>query len=84
MDEIGKYLIEEALIIVPVLWVIGVFLKYTSFLADEFIPWILTLCGICFAVGLLGFSVANVMQGILAAGAAVLVHQLYKQTKQLK
>lgn len=79
--EIIEYIIAEALIIIPVLWILGTFLKKTPKIPDWVIPWVLMLIGILLALGLLGISVDAAIQGILVSGAAVLGHQLVKQTK---
>ena len=77
--DVMEYIIEEALIIVPALWVLGAFLKKSK-LKDKFIVWVLLVIGIGLSFGLLGISVDSVIQGILVSGAAVLGHQLIKQT----
>ena len=82
MEDLGRFLIEEALILVPVLWILGKMLK-NSTLRDNFIPWILLAAGIGFSVALLGADVDSVIQGILVAGMAVFGHQLVKQTGSL-
>jgi len=76
-----EYIISEALIIIPVLWILGTFLKKTPRIADWIIPWVLMLIGILLALGILGISVDSAIQGVLVAGASVLGHQLLKQTQ---
>ncbi len=71
---------EESIILVPVLWVIGMLLKRTPFMANWLIPWILMTLGIILANLKMGFSFEAVLQGILVTGVAVLGHQLVKQT----
>ncbi len=78
--DFQKYIVEQALVIVPVLWVIGVFLKRTPRVPNWKIAWILVVLGIILTVGILGFSAQAVVQGVLVAGVAVLGHQLLKQT----
>lgn len=78
--DIMSYLIEESIILVPALWVIGVFLKKTPFISNWIIPWILLALGILGSFFNLGIKFTSVMQGILATGAAVLGHQLLKQS----
>ena len=78
MDLINL-LVENALIIVPVLWIIGKVIKGTKKIPDEFIPVILLVLGPIFAIFLLGMTVDAVMQGVIAAGVAVFGHQLLKQ-----
>lgn len=78
--EILEYVIEQALILVPALWIIGTFLKRTPKVPDWTIPWVLLACGIGGAIALLGLTADAVVQGVLVAGVAVLGHQILKQT----
>ena len=82
--EILEYIINEALIIIPVLWILGSFLKKTPRVQDWTIPWVLLVAGMLFAIGIIGFTVDAAIQGVLVAGAAVLGHQLLKQTTERK
>ena len=80
--EILEYIINEALIIIPVLWILGSFLKRTPKVQDWIIPWVLLAVGILAALGIIGPTVDAAIQGVLVAGAAVLGHQLLKQTTE--
>lgn len=82
--DLLQYIVDEALIVIPALWVIGAFLKKTPSFADWAIVWVLLFVGVIFTVGLLGFSFDSMIQGILVAGAAVLGHQLLKQTREME
>ena len=77
-----KYITENALILIPVLYVIGMFLKALEFIKDKYIPCILLVIGIAFSIALIGFNVNAVIQGILVSGATVLGNQLIKQYKK--
>ena len=95
MYELLKEFIKpELLSLVPVLFLIGAAIK-TSKLRDKHIPWILGTLGVILSgvwvcansplgsvreVLIAGFTAFT--QGILAAGASVYVHQLYKQAKK--
>ena len=79
--DLLQYLSDQALILVPALWLIGVILKSTPRVADWIIPWVLLGISIAGAMLMFGPSVQAALQGILAAGAAVLGHQLVKQTQ---
>jgi hypothetical protein len=79
--EFIDYIISEALIIIPVLWILGSFLKRTPKVQDWIIPWVLLFVGVVLAIGIIGLTVDAAVQGILVAGAAVLGHQLLKQTQ---
>lgn len=78
MDFIS-YVIEQALILVPALYVLGMIIKHTEYIPDKFIPVILLVCGITGAVFMMGATVEAVIQGILVTGAAVFTNQLIKQ-----
>ncbi len=81
MQFFQQFLIEQALILVPVLMVIGAFLKKTPKVSSWSIPWILFVLGIIGGMLILGFNIYGMMQGIIASGVAVFAHQLYKQAK---
>lgn len=72
-------IIEQALIVVPVLLVIGKILKHTPKLKDWLIPYILLVLGISFTIGIIGINIQAIAQGVLVSGAAVFTNQLYKQ-----
>lgn len=75
-----NYIVEQALILVPVLYILGLMLKQTKQIKDWTIPWILLVCGVCGSIALIGPNANAVIQGILTAGAAVFGDQLVKQT----
>ena len=91
--EILKELIRpELLIAVPVLYFIGVALKNTKKIKDEYIPLLLGILGIAIsgmyivanmedftAKSILMAVFAAVTQGVLISGASVYVNQLIKQ-----
>ena len=74
------HIIDEAYILIPVLYVIGMFLKKTPNLADWLIPWILLLLGVVGGFFLSGMQIGGILQGVLIAGVTVFANQLYKQT----
>lgn len=79
MMDLLQYIVDEALIVIPALWVIGAILKRTPNIPDWTIAYVLLLLGVVSTVSLLGFSPQSVVQGVLVTGAAVLGHQLVKQ-----
>lgn len=76
-----NYLTQSGLLIATGLFVIGIFLKQTSFIPNWLIPIILLILGVLAAVFSMdnGFTVTNILQGVFATGAAVLVNQIGKQ-----
>ncbi|WP_326514134.1 phage holin family protein [Clostridium intestinale] len=73
---------DNALILVPALYVLGMIFKGTEKIQDKYIPLILLPIGIAGAIALIGFSVQGFIQGILVVGAAVYANQLVKQFKK--
>ncbi len=82
MELLNEYLLQEALIVIPVLLILGKIIKETDVLKDKYIPLTLLGVGIVFAIALIGFNVDAVIQGVLVAGAAVFGHELYKQSQE--
>jgi len=68
------------LIVVAACWMIGYILKKTPKVADWTIVYVVTLAVILLTVGLIGFSVDAVIQGILTGAFAVYGHQIVKQS----
>ncbi|MPN47284.1 hypothetical protein SDC9_194886 [bioreactor metagenome] len=75
-----EYVVEQALVLVPVLYIIGSMLKYTQKIKDWCIPWILLICGVVGAVALMGANINAVIQGVLVTGVTVYANQLFKQS----
>lgn len=70
---------QDCIVVIPVLWIIGRFLKEVNYLKDCYIPLILSSIGIIVCIALLGFTVSAFIQGVLISGAAVGLHQVKKQ-----
>ena len=81
--EIITYITENALILIPVLIIIGLILKKLEFIPDKYIPVILLPLGILGAMALGGWTVESAIQGILVTGAAVYGNQIVKQLKKM-
>ena len=79
MDNILKYVTENALILIPVLYILGAMLKSLQTVEDRYIPFILLVFGILFSIAMLGFNVDSVIQGFLVTGVTVYTNQLFKQ-----
>lgn len=79
MDNLISYITDNALILIPVIYVIGAILKGTELVKDKYIPVILLPIGIVLGMILLGFNVNGFIQGVLVTGVAVYANQLVKQ-----
>lgn len=80
--EILSYIVTEALVLIPVLIIIGQILKNIQAIPDKWIPVILLPLGIVGAMALGSWTVDSAIQGILVTGAAVYGNQLVKQLKK--
>ena len=79
--EILNYITENALILVPVLLILGQIVKNIKVIPDKFIPLILLPFGVVGAMALGGWTVDCAIQGVLVTGCAVYGNQIYKQLK---
>lgn len=77
-----EYISENALILVPVLNILGMLIKNTEKISDKYIPIILLVFGILGALAIMGASAHSVVQGVLITGTAVYGNQLVKQFKK--
>lgn len=74
-----NYIVDNCLILIPVLYVIGTILKNLEFIKDKYIPLILLPIGIALAIAIKGIDVNSVIQGILITGVTVYGNQIFKQ-----
>lgn len=74
-----SYITENALILIPVLVIIGKIVKGIEMIDNKWIPMILLPLGVIGAMALGGWTVDAAIQGVLVAGAAVYANQLFKQ-----
>ena len=80
--EFLNYISDNALVLIPVIYIVGMFLKGLEGVSDKYIPFVLMFVSIAFSVAMLGLNVDSIIQGILIAGATVLSNQLIKQSKK--
>ena len=79
MEMLKDYILDNALILIPAIYVIGAILKGTELIKDKYIPVILLPIGIVLGMILIGFNVNGFIQGVLVTGVAVYANQLVKQ-----
>ena len=80
--EFLNYISDNALVLIPVIYIVGMFLKGLEGVSDKYIPFVLMFVSIAFSVAMLGLNVDSIIQGILIAGTTVLSNQLIKQSKK--
>ena len=83
--DIINFIIEEGLIMIPVLYIIGEIIKFTGVLNNKWIPLTLLIFSLLFTPLLLGgFTPDNIVQAVLVTGVTVLGDQLIKQTGKVR
>ncbi len=81
--EVLNYIIEEKLILIPVLYTLAEIIKMSKVLKNKYIPLTLLVFGIGLSVAMGHDSlVDNIIQGILVTGATVLTNQVIKQSEK--
>jgi hypothetical protein len=77
--DILNYIVENALVLIPVLIILGSIIKHIEIIPNKYIPLLLLVVGIPGAMSLCGWTVDGAIQGVLVTGAAVYGNQLVKQ-----
>lgn len=72
----------QLLIVLAACWIIGFICKQTPKVPDWSIIFIVTIVAIAFAVFILGFTAAALLQGIICGAVAVYSNQVVKQVKE--
>ena len=80
MENMTDFIVEDGLVLIPVLYIIGEIIKQTLLIKDKWIPLLILFFGVIFSILLLNDTmINNIIQGILITGATVFVDQLKKQ-----
>ena len=78
--DILNYVVQEGLVMIPVLYIIGEIVKGTELLSNKWIPLALLIVSVGFTPLLLGtYTADNVVQAVLVAGVTVFGNELIKQ-----
>ena len=81
--DILNYVVQEGLVMIPVLFIIGEIVKGTELLANKWIPLALLIVSVGFTPLLLGaYTADNVVQAVLVAGVTVFGNELIKQSSK--
>lgn len=81
--DFAVYVTGRMLSVIPALWFVGWLLKQLRRVPDALIPFILAVLGVVAALIIDGPSANSVVQGLLAAAAAVMGHQAVKQGAEI-
>lgn len=82
MNDLLSYIKEYALILIPMLYVLGMIMKGLNIIPDKFIPLLLMIFGILGAMGMNGANIDSLIQGVLVTGVTVYANQTIKQYKK--
>ena len=83
--DIINFIIEEGLIMIPALYIVGEIIKFTGVLNNKWIPLTLLVFSLLFTPLLLGgFTPDNIVQAVLVTGVTVLGDQLIKQSGKVR
>ena len=74
------YIRQDAFILVPVLFFLGLFLKQTPYIPSWSHAWIQLSFGVIACLLYYGFRIESVVQGILVTGTAVISRDLIENT----
>lgn len=78
-----NYIVEEGLVMILALYIIGEIIKGTGFIENKWIPLSLTVLSIVFTPLFLGaYTPDNIVQAVLITGATVYGNELIKQTQK--
>lgn len=77
--DFAVFITSHMLAVVPALWFVGWLLKQLKRVPNALIPFVLAALGAVAGVLIDGPSANSVVQGVLAAAAAVFGHQLARQ-----
>jgi len=81
--DILNYVVQEGLVMIPVLFIIGEIVKGTELLSNRWIPLAVLVISVAFTPLLLGaYTANNIVQAILVAGVTVFGNELIKQTSK--
>ncbi|WP_342433324.1 phage holin family protein [Neobacillus sp. FSL H8-0543] len=80
MEFLRIYIRQDAFILIPVLYFIGLFLSQTPFIPRWSHAWIQVTFGIISCLLYYGMAITSVVQGILVTGAAVIFRDLLHNT----
>lgn len=73
------FITEKSYILIPTIYLIGLFLKSLQVIPDKFIPVLLLCIGIVLSVSINGLGVDSFIQAVLCSAVAVFFNQTFKQ-----
>lgn len=81
--DILNYVVQEGLVMIPALFIVGEIIKGTELLGNKWIPLVILIVSIGFTPLVLGaYTADNIVQAVLVAGVTVFGNELIKQSSK--
>lgn len=81
--DILNYVVQEGLVMIPVLFIIGEIIKGTELLGNKWIPLVILIVSVGFTPLVLGtYTADTIVQAVLVAGVTVFGNELIKQSSK--
>ncbi|WP_053083822.1 phage holin family protein [Carnobacterium sp. 1290_CSPC] len=81
--DILNYVVQEGLVMIPVLFIIGEIVKGTELLSNKWIPLVVLVISMAFTPLVLGtYTADTIVQAVLVAGVTVFGNELVKQSSK--
>ena len=81
--DILNYVVQEGLVMIPALFIIGEIIKGTELLSNKWIPLVILIVSVGFTPLVLGaYTADNIVQAVLVAGVTVFGNELIKQSSR--
>lgn len=81
--DVLNYVVQEGLVMIPVLFIIGEIVKGTELLSNKWIPLVVLVISVAFTPLVLGtYTAENIVQAVLVAGVTVFGNELIKQSSK--
>ena len=81
--DVVNYIVQEGLVMIPVLFIIGEIVKGTELLSNKWIPLVVLVISVAFTPLVLGtYTADNIVQAVLVAGVTVFGNELIKQSSR--
>lgn len=82
--DILQFILEEGLVMIVALWIIGYVIKKSKLVKSEWVPFLLLAISLVITpLKLGGYTIDNMVQAVLVTGASVLGHQFVVNGEKL-
>ena len=79
IELLQAFISEKAYILIPTIYIIGMFLKSIETVPDKYIPILLLFISVVLSASINGLGADSFIQAVLCCGVAVFFNQTFKQ-----